>query len=230
MLETKNVILPDYQENSLNCTSEMPSLLDQPTTEQLKLFQTWTDNDFPYKNYILNGLCDDLYNYCSSCKTAKEFWDALQKYDTEEAEAKKFAISRYLKYQMIDDKSVEPQSHKLQKIAHEIISERMNLDEQFQVVVIIDKLPSSWKEFKKNMRYKTREFSLESPIIRLHIEEEARKQDMREKVLVVSNNNKKKAYTNSSAAVVLKRIGKNMKNTTKNIIINKKPLKVQNPQ
>ncbi|XP_070668500.1 uncharacterized protein [Malus domestica] len=65
---------------------------------------------------------------------------------------------------MTNDKSVEAQSHELQKIAHEIISEGMNLDEQFQVAVIIDKLPPSWKEFKKDLRHKTKEFSLESLI------------------------------------------------------------------
>ena len=37
---------------------------------------------------------------------------------------------------MIDEKYVEMQSHELQKIAHEIISEGMSLDEQFQVVLI----------------------------------------------------------------------------------------------
>lgn len=36
-----------------------------------------------------------------------------------------------------DEKSVEAQSPKLQKIAQEIISEGMTLDEQFQVDVII---------------------------------------------------------------------------------------------
>ncbi|KAM1806972.1 hypothetical protein ACFX11_030043 [Malus domestica] len=133
-------------------TSELPHLPDNPTAKQFKLFQTWNENNFLCKNYVLNGLCDDLYDYYSSCKTAKELWDAFQKkYDTEEPGAKKFAVSRYLKFQMTDDKSVEAQSHELQKIALEIISEGMNLDEQFQVAIIIDKLPPSWKEFKKDL-------------------------------------------------------------------------------
>ncbi|KAF1888664.1 hypothetical protein Lal_00036703 [Lupinus albus] len=83
---------------------------------------------------------------------------------------------------MTDDKSVESQSHEIQKIAHEIITEGMPLDEQFQVAVIIDKLPPNWKDFKNVQRHKTKEFSLESLIIRLHIKEEARRQDQKDEV------------------------------------------------
>ncbi|EEF37363.1 conserved hypothetical protein [Ricinus communis] len=36
-----------------------------------------------------------------------------KKYDTKEAGTEKYVVSRYLKYQMIDDKSVEAQSHEL---------------------------------------------------------------------------------------------------------------------
>jgi len=108
----------------------------------------------------------------------KNVWDALnKKYDTEEVGAKKYVVSRYLKYQMTDDRSVEAQSHELQKIAHEIITEGMRLNEKFQVVVIIDKLPPSWKDFKNLLRHNTKEFSLESLITHLRIEEEARKED-----------------------------------------------------
>ncbi|XP_021759470.1 uncharacterized protein LOC110724355 [Chenopodium quinoa] len=165
--------------------------------------ETWNETDFMCKNYILNGLSDNLYDYYNLENTAKDLWDALQKkYDTEEAGAKKYAVSRYLKFQMTDDKSVEVQSHELQKIAHEIISEGMALDEQFQIAVIIDKLPPSWKDFKNSLRHKTKEFSLESLITRLRIEEESRKQDQKEEVLQLSANNAPKR-----SAAVLKPAG-----------------------
>ncbi|KAL5753674.1 hypothetical protein ACOSP7_021894 [Xanthoceras sorbifolium] len=103
-------------------TTEKPIMPLPPAAP--KEHESWVENDFLCKNYILNGLSDDLYDYYNSDKSAKEIWDALQKkYDTEEAGAKKYAVSRYMKYQMTDDKSVEAQSHELQKIAHEIISE-----------------------------------------------------------------------------------------------------------
>jgi len=116
-------------------------------------------------------LANDLYDYYGVCKSAKDVWDV---------------VSRYLKYQMTDDRSVEAQSHELQKISHEIIAEGMPLNEQFQVVVIIDKLPPSWKDFKNLLKHKTKEFSLESLITRLRIEEEARKEDQKDEVFVVS--------------------------------------------
>ncbi|XP_073222455.1 uncharacterized protein [Cicer arietinum] len=154
----------------------------------------WEHNDYLCKNYILNGLADDLYDYYSSdSNTAKQVWDALKKkYDTEEAGAKKYAVSRYLKYQMTDDRSVEAQSHEIQKIAHEIITE----------------------EFKNSLRHKTKEFSLESLITRLRIEEESRKQDQKDEILLVANNKKKKPI-----GAVLKPNGKQLKNqnrTSKN--------------
>lgn len=83
----------------------------------------WHESGYLCKNHILNSLVDDLYDYYSNCKTAKHVWEALQKkYDTEEAGAKKYVASRYLNYKMVDERSVEPQRHEIQKIAHEIIT------------------------------------------------------------------------------------------------------------
>lgn len=170
----------------------------------------WKEHDYLCKNFILNGLADELYDYYSTCKSARDVWNALKKkYDTEEAGAKKYAVSRYLNYKMTDEKSVETQSHEIQKIAHEIISEGMALDEQFQVAVIIDKLPPAWKDFKNSLRHKTKEFSLESLITRLRIEEESRKQDQKDEILFVSNKRN---------GAILKPTGKPFKNQNRNQI------------
>ncbi|XP_050238031.1 uncharacterized protein LOC126687514 [Mercurialis annua] len=196
-------------------TMDMPIVdefsLDEEKEKQNADLQQWMTNNYLCKNFILNALNDDLYDYYNNDKTTKEIWEALQKkYDTEETVIKKYVVSHYLKYQMTDDKSVEAQSYELQKIAHEIISEGMVLDEQFQVVVLIDKLPLLWKDFKNSLRHKTKEFLLESLITRLRIEEEARKQDQRDEVLVVSNNTRKFDPAN------LKPNGKKIKNQNRN--------------
>ena len=112
---------------------------------------------------------------------------------------------------MEDEKSVEAQSHELQQIAYDIISEGMKLDGQFQVAVIIDKLPPNWKDFKNELRHKTKEFSLEILITRIQIEEETRKNDLKEDVLVVNNNKNTPNFNKNKNFIVLKPNRKNMK-------------------
>ena len=110
-------------------TTIKPTQVDPPSAENTKEIANWDSDDFLCKNYILNALSDDLYDYYSSFKTEKDVWDALQKkYDTEEAGSKKYVVSRYMKFQMIEEKSVVSQSHELQKITHEILSEGMQID------------------------------------------------------------------------------------------------------
>lgn len=181
-------------------TATKPVMVDPPTEEQAKAIDDWTEKDFLCKNFILNGLNDELYDYYSSLTTAKDVWDALQKkYDTEEAGSKKYAVSRYLRYQMVDDRPIISQVHELQKIAHEITVEGMMICEPFQVSVVIDKLPPSWKDYKNTLRHKSKELSMESLILHIRIEDEHRKQDQNEEVMLLSNN--KKNQTTSHAAL-----------------------------
>ncbi|XP_077221650.1 uncharacterized protein LOC143855418 [Tasmannia lanceolata] len=117
----------------------------------------------------------------SDCKDSITLWEALQKkYDTEEAGSKKYAVSKYFKYYMVDEKTVISQTHELQKLVHDILVERMTISDQFQVAAVIDKLPPSWKEFRNSLLHKTKELSMEGLLVRLRIEEENRNQDKKE--------------------------------------------------
>ena len=196
-----------------NCSSTKPVTTDPPTEEEAKAVEKWEDKDFLCRNYILNGLSDELYDYYSNLTTAKDVWDALQKkYDTEEAGSKKYAVSRYLRYQMVDDQPIISQVHELQKIVHEVLNEGMKMCEQFQVSAVIDKLPPAWKDYKNTLRHKSKEFSMESLILHLRIEDEHRKQDQNEEIMLLSSSNNKKYHHNHSSLKPNKRPMKDNQN------------------
>ena len=165
---------------------------EQQKQEHEQSVQKWRSDEEDCKNYLLNCLSDEFYDYYStSYSTVKKIWKALQKkYDTEEAGAKKYACSRYFKYQMAENKSVLVQIHELQNIVHEIQSEGIKVDEQMQVAAIIDKLPNSWKDIQKGLCHKQSEITQVNLMARLRIKEEARKQDKSEETNGKGDTNK----------------------------------------
>ncbi|KAH1097582.1 hypothetical protein J1N35_014503 [Gossypium stocksii] len=50
----------------------------------------------------------------------------------------------------------------------------MIISESFQVAAIMEKLPSTWKDFKNYLKHKKKEMSVEDLIVRLRIEEDNR--------------------------------------------------------
>ncbi|GMY20677.1 Retrovirus-related Pol polyprotein from transposon TNT 1-94 [Fagus crenata] len=180
---------------------DAPTLNENESDKQVvAAIDAWKHADFLYKNYILNGLDNTLYNVYSQIKTARELWDSLdKKYKTEDAGTRKFIVGRFLDYKMLDSKIVISQVQELQLILHEIHAEGMTLSESFQVATIIEKLPSSWKEFKNYLKHKRKEMKLEDLNVRLRIEEDNRtfekamwNQTIESKANVVEHNNKNK--------------------------------------
>ena len=78
-----------------SCTTKSPDdSKTNPTKEQLEATANWEEKDFLCRNFILNGLTNDLYDYYNTLKTTKEVWYSLQKkYDTEEGDSKKYALA-----------------------------------------------------------------------------------------------------------------------------------------
>ncbi|PKI39225.1 hypothetical protein CRG98_040384, partial [Punica granatum] len=73
---------------------------------------------------------------------------------------------------MVDSRTVMSQVQELQVLLHEIQAEGMALSESFQVAVVIEKLPSGWKDFKNYLKHKRKEMTMEDLVVKLRIEED----------------------------------------------------------
>ncbi|KAB2632122.1 hypothetical protein D8674_028369 [Pyrus ussuriensis x Pyrus communis] len=93
---------------------EAPKSNENPMTKEIVMaIEAWNHSKFRCRNYILNSLDDNLYEIYSLCKIAKELWESLEKKcRIDDADSKKFVISKFLKYTMMDSKSVVLRSKK----------------------------------------------------------------------------------------------------------------------
>ncbi|GJZ97134.1 pol polyprotein [Tanacetum coccineum] len=99
--------------------------------QAVQAVEAWKHSDFLCHNYVLNGLIDPLYNVYCKTTTAKELWESLErKYKTEDAGTKKFVVTHFLDYKMVDSKSVVSQVQDLQVLLHDIHAEGMTEGKQ----------------------------------------------------------------------------------------------------
>lgn len=69
--------------------------------------QKWDNAEYMCMGHILNGLSDSLFDTYQNEVTAKELWDKLEtRYMTEDVTSKKFLVSHFNNYQMVDGRSV----------------------------------------------------------------------------------------------------------------------------
>ncbi|KZV23406.1 hypothetical protein F511_17366, partial [Dorcoceras hygrometricum] len=127
------------------------------------VFEAWGLGDFLYRNYVLNGLDNLLYNVYSPMTTAKLLWESLEKkYKNEGVGLKNFIVGKFIDYRMVDSKSVMSQVHEMQLILHDLHTEVMEMNESFQVTAVIEKLPPLLKDFKNYLKHKCKEWNLKT--------------------------------------------------------------------
>ncbi|PWA86796.1 hypothetical protein CTI12_AA077730 [Artemisia annua] len=151
---------------SMNVVSVLTSNIpedhwDDATMEQMRARSKWENDDYVCRGLILNGMSDSLFDIYQNVESSRELWDSLEaKYMAEDASSKKFLVSNFNNYKMVDSRPVMEQYNELLSILGRFTQHKMNMDEAISVSCIIDKLPPSWKDFKHMLKHKKEELTL----------------------------------------------------------------------
>ncbi|KAL2252641.1 UNVERIFIED_CONTAM: Retrovirus-related Pol polyprotein from transposon TNT 1-94 [Sesamum indicum] len=193
----------------------------EPTNTDPKTVEIaqWTERDQIGRGAILSALSNTLFDvYCSDSYTAKSLWDELDlKYNTEEQGLEKYSVSKFMRYQMVEDRSMAEQTYEIINLEHALADAEMKLPEKFLVMSIVDKFPKSWENFGMTLKHQKGRLSLDDLMIAISIEEEHRNQMHKMPVehqpranLIVGKQKVNKINTNSKA-INKSKISKNKK-------------------
>ncbi|GKC60726.1 zinc finger, CCHC-type containing protein [Tanacetum coccineum] len=152
-----------------------PVWSENETLEATMKRMKWENDDYICRGHILNGMSDSIFDIYQNVESAKALWKSLEsKYMAEDASAKKFLVSNFMNYKMVDTRPVIEQFHEMLRI----LGHNLMMDEAISVAVIIDKLPLSWKELKHGLKHKKEELNLVQLGSHLRIEEGLRNQEL----------------------------------------------------
>ncbi|GJV93957.1 zinc finger, CCHC-type containing protein [Tanacetum coccineum] len=159
-------------------TTLMPELLEDATVEAIRIRAKWENDDYICRGHILNGMSNSLFDVYTNVESAKELWDSLEsKYMAEDASSKKFLVSNFNNYKMVDSRPVMEQFNELFRILGQYTQHGLKINESISVSSVIDKLPPSWKDFKHTLKHGKDDLSLVQLGSHLRIEESLRAQE-----------------------------------------------------
>ncbi|GJX42308.1 zinc finger, CCHC-type containing protein [Tanacetum coccineum] len=159
-------------------TTPMLELIEDSIVEAIRIREKWENDDYIYRRHILNGMFDSLFDVYTNVESAKELWDSLEsKYMEEDSSSKKFLVSNFNNYKMIDSRPIMEQYNELLRILGQYTQHGLKMDESISILSIIDKLPPSWKDLKHTLKHGKDDLSLVQLGSHLRIEESLRAQD-----------------------------------------------------
>ena len=142
-------------------SSTVPEEKEDETPAEIRKHCKWENDDYICRGHILNGMSDSLFDIYQNVVNAKQLWNDLEsKYIAEDASSKKFLVSNFNNYKMVDSRPVMEQYNELLRILGQFTQHDIKMDECFAVSSVIDKLPPSWKDFKHTLKHQKEELSL----------------------------------------------------------------------
>ncbi|KAI3693503.1 hypothetical protein L1987_76446 [Smallanthus sonchifolius] len=159
-------------------STPMPEEVENETLDQQRRRLKWENDDYICRGHILNGMSDALFDVYQNVESARELWDALEaKYMAEDSSSKKFLVTNFNSYKMVDSRPIMEQFNELLHILGQFTRHEMHMDESILVSSIIDKLPPQWKDFKHSLKHRKDDLSLVQLGSHLRIAESLRSQE-----------------------------------------------------
>ena len=138
----------------------------------------FSKDDRTCKGMLLHYMSNSLLDIYMGFYHAKDIWDALEKkYGTDDAGTKRYCVSKWLSFQVVDDKPIIDQIHAYESICINMAAEGLSICDTTLAIVLIEKLPPSWKDFRNQLMHKKKDLTLEELAAHLKIEEENRIKD-----------------------------------------------------
>ncbi|VFQ69816.1 unnamed protein product [Cuscuta campestris] len=163
------------------------------------------------RGHLLSHMTNPLFDLFIPNKSAKSIWETLQKkYGADDAGKRKYVTGEWLRFQVVDDKSIMDQVHEYENLVFDVLAEGMTMCEILQANVLIEKLPQSWAEYCKKLRHKKRDMPLDELVYHIKIEEANRLKDkslsysvlppVKANLIESSNGNNHRSKGNSSGS------------------------------
>ncbi|XP_075103456.1 uncharacterized protein LOC142178036 [Nicotiana tabacum] len=130
------------------------------------------------RGHLLNHMTNPLFDLFINYKSAKVIWDSLEKkYGADDAGKKKYVVGKWIKFQMVDDKSVMEQVHEYENLTADIFNEGMEMCEILQANVLLEKISPSWSDYRYQLKHKKKNLTLQELISHMRTEEANRLKD-----------------------------------------------------
>ncbi|XP_070014738.1 uncharacterized protein [Nicotiana sylvestris] len=130
------------------------------------------------RGHLLNHITNPLFDLFINYKSAKVVWDNLEKkYGADDVGKKKYVFGKWIKFQMVDDKPIMEQVHEYENLTADSLNEGMEMCEILQANVLLEKFPSSWSDYRNQLKQKKKNLTLQELISHMRTEEANRLKD-----------------------------------------------------
>ncbi|XP_075081971.1 uncharacterized protein LOC142166476 [Nicotiana tabacum] len=107
------------------------------------------------RGHLLNHMTNHLFDLLITYKSVKVICDSLEKkYGADDARKKKYVVGKWIKFQIVDDKTIMGQVHEYENLTADVLNEGMEMCEILQANILLENFPPSWTDHRNQLKHK----------------------------------------------------------------------------